>query len=464
MSGFLARAALAALLASASGGAALATTLEEAVASAYDTNPSLIAARAALRASDEQVSQARAGFRPQVAATASYGVTRTDAPTRRRNTADPFNLSIQATQSLYDGGVTHNAVEASIERVSAARARLSQTEQQIILRAITAYFDVVRDTEAVKLARNNVRVLNEQLRAARDRFQVGEVTRTDTSQAAARRAQSRANLAAAEGALEASRQTFRSVIGLEPENLSNLNRNLPNLPKTVQEALERALMHHPAVAAARYDERAARHAVRGQVGALLPNVALQGSYGYSDADVFSGKFDDSSSATVQLRAQIPLYQGGAGYSRVRQAQAQASQAQAAVSVAAREVQASIENAWSQFLVATASIRAGREEVRAARMAFEGVREEAVVGSRTTLDVLNAEQELLNARTRLVSAQRDEHVASYALLAATGELSAQELGVAVDQPYDPDVNYARNNDRWIGYPRTEDTVWEKLWRP
>lgn len=448
-------------------GAAGAVSLEEAVSAAYDSNPTLLAARAGLRATDETVNQARAGMRPDISAETSYGLQRVDGRTgtrRQRETSDPFSVGVTATQRLYDGGRTFNNVRAREDTVSAARARLVNTEQQVILDVVTAYYDVLRDQESVSLASNNVRVVGEQLRATRDRFDVGEVTRTDVSQAEARLAQSRANLASAQGQLQASQQSFRAVTGLEPAGMTQRN-GLPTLPASLSEAVDDAVGRHPLVTAARYDERSAQRDVKAQVGGLLPTVSLRGGYNYGDADAFGGNDGDyTGAASVTVTASIPLYQGGAEYSRIRQAQAEASRAQAGISVAARNARRVVEVAWNQVIVTRSIITASREEVRAAQLALDGVREEAIVGSRTTLDVLDAEQELLDAQTRSVSARRDQVVAAYTLLAATGELTAADMGVSVENPYDPQENYERNNDRLIGYPRTEATVWEELWRP
>jgi outer membrane protein len=439
-----------------------AETLAEAFAAAYETNPDLIAARAALRARDETVNQARAGMRPNVSAILDYGLAATDDSARGSDRNDPFGAELQASQTLYDGGQTSNAVRGRIADVSAERARLTSLEQQVMLAVATAYLDVQRDAEFVRLATNNVRVIAEQLRATQDRFEVGEVTRTDVSQAEARLAEADANLSSQQGQLEQSRQRYRQIVGTEPQSLV-LPRTPPVTPSSLEDAVTMAMENHPDAIAARFDEVSATRDIRTAIGGLLPNVSLNASVGYNEDGLLGSRDLDQTQATVGVRAVVPLYQGGAQYSRVRQAQAGASAARAQITSEARRLRQEVEGAWSQLQVARATIRAGRQRVEAARLAFEGVREEALVGSRTTLDVLDAEQEVLNASTSLVSSVRDEYVAAYNLLAAVGALTAAQQGLTV-AAYDPDVNYVENNDRAFGFPRTEDTQWEEFWRP
>lgn len=442
-------------------GPAAAQTLMQAFEAAYETNPQLIAARANLRAVDERVNQARAGLRPDVSASLEYtGEWRNNTPRDEFN--DPFRARVGASQPLYDGGRTFNAVRGRIADVSAARARLSGLEQRILLDVVTAYVDVLRDEEAVNLARNNVRVITEQLRASRDRFEVGEVTRTDVSQAEARLAEANANLTTVQGRLQRSRQNYRAVVGSEPQRLSPAPP-LPLLPTSLDDAVTMALSQHPEVIAARFDETSASRDVRAAIGELLPRISLEAGVGYNDAGLFKSESLDQTSADVGVRAVIPIYQRGAEYSRIRQAQATASRARADITVTARERQRLVEAAYTELQVARANIRSVREQIVAAQLAFEGVREEAIVGSRTTLDVLDAEQELLDARLRLVNSIRDEYVAAYSLLSAVGTLTAAQMDLSV-AAYDPDVSYDANNARFTGFPRSQDTVWEELWRP
>lgn len=442
------------------------STLAEALAVAYESNPELEAARARLRAVNEQVSQARGGMRPTVQAGVNYTLERQRVrgglPGQRgTDTNDPFAFSLEASQPLYDGGQTVNSVRARTADVSAARARLLGLEQQILFDVVTAYLDILRDLEFVALARNNISVIAEQLRATEDRFEVGEVTRTDVSQARARLAEANANLSDVEGGLERSIQSFRALVGQEPGRLQPLT-SLPPLPQSLQEAVALALENHPNILAARFDVGAASSDVRAAIGGLLPTVSLDGGVSVSDTGVFQSSSVDRTSASIGVRARIPLYQAGVQYSRVRAAQAQASAARIGVQGEARTRQQQAENAWTVLTVSQAAIRSLRQRVAASQLAFEGVREEAQVGARTTLDVLDAEQELLDARTRLAGAQRDEFVAAYGLLATIGQLTIEDLGVDA-MVFDVAADF-ENSTRLFGFERNEDTVWEEFWRP
>lgn len=442
-----------------------AMTLADAFATAYETNPNLAAARARLQATDETVTQARGGMRPTVRGFTSYGLNSdyvSSGVARGTSTGDPFSVGLEASQPLYDGGQTTNSVRARLADVSAARARLTDLEQQVLLQVVTAYMDIRRDTENLALAQNNVRVLNEQLRATQDRFEVGEVTRTDVSQARARVAESQSNLSLAEGRLDISRQRFRQVVGVDPVDL-RAPPPLPELPRSIDDALQMALNNHPAIVAARFDDSAASSDVRAAIGSLLPSVSLDGSASLNDSGVFDNNTIQRRNAQVLLRATVPIYQAGVEYSRIRQSQALASAARAGITTEARARQLEVESAWTELATARAAIVSERQRVAAAQLAFEGVREEALVGSRTTLDVLDAEQELLDARVRLVEALRSEYVAGYTLLAAVGGLTVADLGVDA-VIYDPLISFERNNERLVGFEATEDTVWEEFWRP
>lgn len=440
-----------------------AETLNEAFATAYATNPRLIAERARVRATDEGVPIARSGMLPDVFANAQVGLSTTDINgPRQGSSGESAAVSLNASQVLYDGGRTSNSIDSAVSAVDAARARMTATEQDVLFSVVTAYMNVRRDQQFVTLARNNVRLISEQLRAARDRFAVGEVTRTDVSQAEARLAQAQAALAAQEGSLARSFQLYGRVVGAPPGDLAP-PPPLPPLPPTLADAVAEGLEHNPSIAAERFDEERARSDIATAQGALLPTVTLEGQVSYSDDNSSRQLTSGVSSAQVQVNARLPLYQGGEAYARIRQAQALQSQAMTEIHVAARQVQEQVENAWTDLDTARIAIRAGRQQVAAAQIAFEGVREEAKLGARTTLDVLDAEQELLSARSDLVSAQRDEYVAGFAVLAAIGRLTIAGLGVDA-APYDPNANYETNNDRLFGFDRDELTEWKSPLQP
>lgn len=444
-----------------SGGAA-AQTLEQAFASAYASNPALISARAGLRVVDENVPIARAGKLPDVDATASVAASRTGINgTPRGSSTEPRSLALNGTQVLYDGGRTRNSIDAAISGVDAARARLSDTEQNVLFQVVTSYMNVLRDQQFVDLAENNVSVIGEQLRAAEDRFEVGEVTRTDVSQARAALAQSRAALAAQNGALSLSYQAYRRVVGAAPGDLEQPPAH-PTLPATLAGAVQEALDNHPQVLAARFDEEQSRSDVATAKGVLLPTVSLSGSVSYGE-DQSVQLPNGTTAAQVQATISIPLYQGGAAYAGVRQAQETRSQRLSQIHETTRLIQETVENAWTNLETARISIQAGQEQVSAAQLAFEGVREEAKLGARTTLDVLDAEQDLLNARTDLVASMRDEYVAAYSVLSAVGRLTVNHLGVPV-APYEPDENYEQVNDQLFGFKEDELSEWKTLMSP
>ncbi|MDG1210234.1 MAG: TolC family outer membrane protein, partial [Paracoccaceae bacterium] len=343
-----------------------AETLAEAFAAAYASNPVLSTARANLRATDETVSIARSGMRPQVSATVTGSVTDTSINgTPSGQTSETGSASLNASQILYDGGRTYNNTEGAIADVNAARSRLTSTEQNVLLAVVTSFSDVRRDQQFVSLANSNIRLITEQLRAARDRFDVGEVTRTDVSQAEARLAQAQADLAAREGALARSIQSYRRVVGQLPGDLAS-PPPLPPLPGGLQDAVQLAMDSHPEILAARFDEESARSDIASAQGALLPTVTLSGSLTYSEGgpNISNGQ----TSASIQAQVNVPLYQGGAGYAGIRQTQALQGAAMSAIHDVTRQIRETVENAWSDLTVARSSIRAGRQQVRAAQLA------------------------------------------------------------------------------------------------
>lgn len=426
-----------------------AETLEDALVGAYGSNPDLEGQRANLRATDEGVPIAQAGWLPTIEVAASYGYqgTRSDFPTTgvTRSNLHPFGASLTGTQVIFDGQ-TYYAVRQAKADVRAGRATLDAVEQNVLLSVVTAYMDVLRDIAVVDLRRNNVTVLRRQLDATRDRFNVGELTRTDVSQAEARLASAISALTGAEAQLTASRETYARLVGHQPGTLQP-PPPLPELPKAPEEALAVALVENPTLVSARESEVASRFAIGVAKGSLLPVVSVVGRIGHAEES--SSPFDQSDEKSVVAQVTIPLYQGGAEYARVRRAKQINSQSLVNIVSAERQVRQGVANAWQQYLSAKAQVTSDKESVRANEFAYEGVRQEAQVGSRTTLDVLDAEQELLNARVSLVSSQRNSYVAGYQLLSAVGRLTAQKLGLPV-KLYDPDVYYKKVRNKLIGW--------------
>jgi len=439
-----------------------AQSLPDALVAAYLNSPELAGSRADVKIVSERAVQARAGGRVRVESEINLqAVTRSNASAGQNNTNYPTSVSLNLIQPLYTGGQVENATEAAETRITEQEAVLLATEEQVLLDAVTAYSDVRRDEELVSIANNNVRVLSEQLRAANERFEVGEVTRTDTEQARARLAAARSRLAATVGSLAISRESYQRVVGVYPEKLLPLPP-LPDLPAGPDAAVAIALRDDPGVVAARLEREASGSDVRAAIGALLPQVSLQASV--AGGDTISDGNSGSESAVVGLVVTMPFYTGGFNYSNVREAQAVVEGAAADINSAMRSAMRNTGNAWARLVVARASIRAGQLEVGAAQLAFEGVREEAKVGARTTLDVLDAEQEVLEARSRLASARRDEYVAGYSLLAAIGKLTVKHLGLDTGMS-DGDASYYETvRNRNFGYDASDDTVWKLNWRP
>ena len=441
---------------------AQAQSLPDALVAAYLNSPDLASSRADVKILAERAVQARAGGRLRVEGEArAQAVTRTNAPPGQHFPNYPTSIALNAVQPLYTGGQVENSTEAAETRITEQEAILLATEQQVLLDAVTAYADVRRDEELVGISKNNVRVLSEQLRAANERFEVGEVTRTDTEQARARLSAAKSRLAASEGSLAISRESYQRVVGVYPKVLLPLPP-LPELPAGQDAAVAVALRDDPGVIAARLEREAAGSDVRAAIGALLPQVSLQGTV--STQETFNDGNAGPESATIGLVVTMPFYTGGFNYSNVREAQAVSEGASADINTAMRSAVRNTGNSWARLEVARASIRAGQLEVGAAQLAFEGVQEEAKVGARTTLDVLDAEQEVLEARSRLASSRRDEYVAAYSLLAAIGKLTVKHLGLDVGPAKDEVSYYETVRNRNFGYDASDDTVWKLDWRP
>lgn len=419
---------------------AQAETLNEALAAAYGSNPTLQAERAGLKATSENVRQAQAGWLPTVTlqgSIASQDFTGKDddplTPDVETSTS-PLSGAAVVSLPVFRGGQTYYGTKAAKAQTRGAEANLRSVEQQVLFDAVTAYYDVLRDISVVELSHNNVQVLERQLQAAQDRFRVGEITRTDVAQAEARLSGSKSRLTRSEAALIASQSAYERVIGHSPVNMGAIE-DLPEIaamPKSEAEAIAIALQSNPVLSAAREREVASREGVKATRGGLLPQVSLQGSYSYTDERDYvqgvSSGFAETETTSLTGQVTIPLYQGGAVYSRLRQAKQVNNQNRIQIAETERSVREGVINAWEGLRSTQATIVSSQQQVRANEIAFDGVQQEAQVGSRTTLDVLDAEQELLDARVTLVGARRNEMVAAYALLASVGRLSAADLGL------------------------------------
>lgn len=430
-----------------------AQTLNNALAAAYANNPSLNAARAQLRGIDENVSQALGGWRPQVFGSVSAGHSSTfpqPGSSTHQNTAA---VGVQIDQPVFRGFRTVNSTRQAESAVRAQRESLRSTEQTVMFDAAQAYMDVIRDTAIVSLRQSDIKFLREQVRAARDRFSVGEGTRTDVSQAEARlsAAQSQLNLALAN--LNASRAVFRQVIGVEAASLVPDATVRRLLPQSMDSAIAIGTGGHPAILAAQHNVDVAAFNVKAIEGELMPSVSLEGNLQRQWNPSPTGAIDHTDSASVFGRVSVPIYQGGVVSSRVRQAKEQLGNARILVDVARDQVRAAVVASWGQYQAAEASILAARAQVEASQLALNGVVEEQRVGQRTTLDVLDSQRELINAQVSLVTAQRDSVVAAFALVSAIGRLTADQLQLGV-AAFDPVEHADKVRDKWFGL-RTPD---------
>lgn len=425
-----------------------ATSLRDALVQAYGNNPTILAERARLRATDEGVPQALSNWRPTITVTGDAAKERNDTRIKTTENAlnrNPRGYAFTVTQNLYRGGRTVAATERAEDQVRSNRARLAGVEQSVLLSAATAYVNVVRNLEVVKLNINNEKVLQRQLEAAQDRFRVGEVTRTDVAQAESRVTGAKAQRISSEGDLAAARAVYKNIISETPDNLEPA-QPLGDLPASVEDAVGLAQKGNYAVIQADFDERAARRQVREITGELLPLLTLTGNV--QERYDTSGIDSDIRTSTITAKVSVPLYQSGSVSSRIRASKQTAAQRRNERNQAMRDAVEGATTAWEALITSRARIDSFKSQIEAGKIALEGVQQEALVGSRTVLDVLNAEQELLDARVSLVRAERDNIVATYQLREATGQLTAKSLALPVTY-YDTEKHYNDVRGRWFG---------------
>ncbi len=427
-----------------------ADTLADALVSAYNNSGLLEQNRALLRAADEDVAVAVATLRPVISWSASMSRSLSESGTGglviNRGATNLF-AGLTAELLLYDGGARQLGVQAAKESVLATRQALISIEQRILLRAVSAYMNVILQTENVSLRENNVRVLGEELRAAQDRFEVGEVTRTDVALAESRLAGARSNLAAARGLLVNAQAEYLTAVGRKPGNLARQPK-LPPRADSIATAQALAVRNHPDILAAQRRVAVAELQIQRASKSYGPNVSLRGEFGLTE-DIGSSNYNENAAVSLNLRQTI--YQGGALAAQVRRAMAARDAERSNLLNVRLDVVQGVNNAFVRLEVARASLIATAERVRAAQVAFDGIREEATLGARTTLDVLAAEQELLDARTAQISARSERSIAAYELLSSQGLLTAERLGLAV-QIYDPTIYYNLAKDAPASYSR------------
>jgi outer membrane protein len=424
-------------------------SLTQALESAYVNNPTLNAQRAALRSTDEGVPQALAGFRPTITGSADAGVS--TSLSSGSSATFPRGVSLSIEQPLYAGHRVVNGVNIAETAVLAGREALRNAEQTTLLSAAQAFMNLVQAQALVNLRRENIDFLGQQVKAAQDRLNVGEGIRTDVAQTEARQAAGQADLNAAVAQLNTAIAVYEQVIGHRPRSLGASKPIDALLSKTLNAALADAMTSHPAILTAGYNIDIAEYNVKVAEGALLPTLSVTGTISHRDDPSGTGSRSDSASAVARLS--VPIYQGGEAASKVRQAKEALGQRRIELDAARDQVRQAVISAWGALDAARAQIRAAESQVSAENLLLSGIIEQQKVGQQTTLDVLNAQQELLNARVAQVSAQHDRVIASYSLLAAIGMLNAEKLSLNVPL-YDPLQHYTQVRDKWGGL-RTPD---------
>lgn len=418
-------------------------SFEDALASAYANNPRIKVARQQLEATDEGVAQAISGIRPTVTANYNNGGQRTSFNGAASTRGNSEIKQLRVAQPLFRGGGTWSSYQSAEQRVKAGQYDLSATEQRVLLDSVTAYMNVVELSAILDLSRKNEQVLGEQLKAASTRFEVGEVTRTDVAQAQARLSDAKSSVITAEGNLLGAIATYERTIGVRPEGTLSVPDSLPDLPTTLDAALERARSANPQLLAAIYEAKASGYDVDTSVASLLPRVDLVGSLSRQTGTGAAGTSDfDQDRFGVEVA--IPIYQSGAEWSRVRAAKATARQRSHESIDRRQSVDEAVTQSWEQLESAIANITTRNDQIQAASLALEGVKQEQQFGARTVLDVLDAEQELFVARTNLVRAQRDRIVATYNVAFTLGQLTPSQLGLKVDA-YNPKAH--ADDVRW-----------------
>jgi len=425
-------------------------TLEQALVLCYRNNPGLQARRAELKAMDERVSQAMSGWRPSIDAVAGAGKAYQELSGKGMltgtDTLTPREAGITIKQPLFRGFRTENEVKAAEAMVRAGRAGLLNAEQQLLFDTAKAYLDVLQNRAVLELTRNNEEVLGKQLEAVKERFRIGEVTKTDLSQSEARLNAAAAARIKAEGGLADARAAFLRLVGDEPGDLRRPDISI-ELPQSGDEAAALAEKNHPAVIAAEFSRDAAEFDVKTADGALLPEIDLVGnvSRGWERSLFVPGRQDD---AVIMARLTMPLYRSGADYSRARAARQTSVQRRLELEDKRRAARELAVRSWQSLMTARAAIAAHKTEIAAAELALHGVMEESRAGTRTILDVLNAEQELLDAKVNLVKAEHDEAVAILQLKFSIGSLTAESMKLPVEI-YDPSLHYKGVRGKWIG---------------
>lgn len=431
-----------------------AETINGALASAYNNNPTLNAQRAATRAADENIAIAKSGYRPTITANANIGLSRvaTNNPPSLFSAGNtvtelaPGGFGVTVNQTLWDSYLTRNSVDAARAAVRASQEALRNAEQNILFNAATAYIDVLRDRAILGFQRKNLEFLNEQVRSEQARFDVGEATRTDVAQARASRAEARALVSNAAATLKSNEAVYRQIVGNNPARLRPVKGVARLVPKATKSGMSIALAEHPAIKSTEHIVDQAVFNVKAAESGLLPRVDLQGNVSRNFDQSSTASVTESSSVTATLT--VPIYQAGQQAATVRQNKEVLGQRRIEVDQSVDNVRAAVVSAYSQYQGAAASLEANQAQLRAANLALAGAVEERKVGQRTTLDVLNTQTQVINAQIALANSSRNLKVAGYAILSAIGRLDAKRLGLRVAH-YDPNLHKEAVQDKWFG---------------
>lgn len=448
MKSFYTRALLGASMLALVSGAAMAETLNQTLEAAYEHNPRIKAQRQALEGTNEAVPQAFAGFLPKANANYNNGEQRNRFNAPKWGTSHSETRELTVEQPLFRAGGTLSQYASAKEQVMAAREQLRSVEQEVFVDTVSSYMDVLTAREVLILSRDNVNVLKKQLQSSKDRFKVGEVTRTDVAQSEARVARAESDAIQAQGNVDSAIAAFERVAGFKPAGELTFPSDLPEAPKNLDEAVEMAKAESPGILFATYRKNASQEDLWTQKAALLPSVSLQGSMRRADGAGVTGK-DEFDTDQLLIATKIPLYQGGGEYARVRESKARTRQRDEELRNANDAAREQVTKAWENLNTTISKIKSQEEQVKAAQVALDGVREEHQYGTRTVLDVLDAEQELFTSRVGLANAKKDRIVAHYTLVQQVGRLSAKNLELKVET-YDPVAAFDDVNYKLIGF--------------
>lgn len=424
-----------------------AATLFEALGDAYTHNPNLMADRAYLRSVDENVALAKAGYRPNISLNGNYSDSHVHNDVMKANDGYSKNISANLSQSIFSGFSTLNSVKAADQRVKAEQSNLYNAEQQILLQASSAYLDVLRDESIVKLQKNNEKLLQKRLEETRERFNVGEVTRTDVSQAEARHSAAISERIAAEGNLAASKAVYIQIIGTTPQDLEEPEGLKELFPASIDGALEYARDNNYGLKAAKSALNAQVYTVAANTGALLPSVNFNAEAARAKNESAQTKDPETNSFVWGVNMNVPLYSAGETSAKIRQSKYLKWQAEENVLAAERDMISAVSSNWEYMVSNKARITSVKDQIRAYAIALDGVQQEEALGNRTVLDVLDAYQELLNSNVEEVRAWRDYYVSGLQLLASMGKLTAKDLNLNVEF-YDAEKHSAKTRNKWI----------------